>query len=436
MKTNESSVAPEGEQPTQSKRCLCGPNECVILGTHAKLREEYHCAQMGPVPTHTSRQKTIDSEQCACGHGVSQHEWEDEVTSHCMAHLRLFGGVGEGKPCMCAGFTPTPNPKVVDSKEGQEHPRADCEGCNKPDCPCNAREYEGKEAVAYSDGFISGREAGYQHCGSCEHPWACHDGECGAYMKDGSICGCRKVVRDYVEEEICANTAEKSGTCAMSAEDAPIAETASVTNMTETIPVKTNMTESKVEEQDGERELPPLKYLQPAQYKSWLKKVSDPDWFDHRYHQGKEDRAMASAIRELRDTRELFRAALREPSKGDSLSPEEPTFEEWWMAEGPCESNVSIRGHSWMWTMLKNMCEKSWKAALLAQGYPSEEGTGIRKLLESIRDDDSGRNHFRHCRMGVYYPGLKALQDDRCSICEAIDKYLDVPPVAPPIEEK
>jgi hypothetical protein len=26
----------------------------------------------------------------------------------------------------------------------QEHPRADCEGCNKPDCPCNADQKRGE----------------------------------------------------------------------------------------------------------------------------------------------------------------------------------------------------------------------------------------------------------------------------------------------------
>ena len=43
-----------------------------------------------------------------------------------------------------------------------------------------------------------------------------------------------------------------------------------------------------------------LKYLQPAQYDSWLRKVDDPDWYEHRYRDQK-DSAMASAIRELRD---------------------------------------------------------------------------------------------------------------------------------------
>lgn len=43
-----------------------------------------------------------------------------------------------------------------------------------------------------------------------------------------------------------------------------------------------------------------LKYLQPAQYDSWLKKVDDPDWYEDRYRDAS-DRAMTSAIRELRD---------------------------------------------------------------------------------------------------------------------------------------
>lgn len=43
-----------------------------------------------------------------------------------------------------------------------------------------------------------------------------------------------------------------------------------------------------------------LKHLQPAQYESWLRKVDDPDWYEHRYRDQK-DHAMASAMRELRD---------------------------------------------------------------------------------------------------------------------------------------
>lgn len=42
----------------------------------------------------------------------------------------------------------------------------------------------------YANGYIDGREAGYHSCGSCSHAWEAHDGECGAYMPDGSICGC------------------------------------------------------------------------------------------------------------------------------------------------------------------------------------------------------------------------------------------------------
>jgi len=43
-----------------------------------------------------------------------------------------------------------------------------------------------------------------------------------------------------------------------------------------------------------------LRYLQPAQYESWLRKATDPDWVDHRYRTA-QDRAMVSAILELRD---------------------------------------------------------------------------------------------------------------------------------------
>ena len=43
-----------------------------------------------------------------------------------------------------------------------------------------------------------------------------------------------------------------------------------------------------------------LKHLQHQQYESWLRKVDDPDWCEHRYRDSK-DSAMASAIRDLRD---------------------------------------------------------------------------------------------------------------------------------------
>ena len=46
--------------------------------------------------------------------------------------------------------------------------------------------------------------------------------------------------------------------------------------------------------------MPNLKYLQPAQYESWLRKVDDPEWVEHRYRTPV-DNAMANAIRELRD---------------------------------------------------------------------------------------------------------------------------------------
>ena len=43
-----------------------------------------------------------------------------------------------------------------------------------------------------------------------------------------------------------------------------------------------------------------LKYLQPSQYESWLRKADDPDWTEHRYRDSK-DRALVSFARELRD---------------------------------------------------------------------------------------------------------------------------------------
>ncbi len=45
-------------------------------------------------------------------------------------------------------------------------------------------------------------------------------------------------------------------------------------------------------------------HLQPAQYESWLRKINDPDWYEHRYRDSM-DRAMVSAIRELVEVREI-----------------------------------------------------------------------------------------------------------------------------------
>lgn len=57
--------------------------------------------------------------------------------------------------------------------------------------------------------------------------------------------------------------------------------------------------------------------------------------------------------------------------------------------------------------------------------------SAARKVLEAVRYDTSGREHFRYCRTGVKYPGLSAPQDDRCSICEKIDSL-----IAPTAEEE
>ena len=43
-----------------------------------------------------------------------------------------------------------------------------------------------------------------------------------------------------------------------------------------------------------------LKYLQPSQYESWLRKADDPEFTEHRYRDAK-DRALISFARELRD---------------------------------------------------------------------------------------------------------------------------------------
>ncbi len=59
-----------------------------------------------------------------------------------------------------------------------------------------------------------------------------------------------------VKEDVCANTAEKSGTYAQAAADVPHVGTASVTSTTATTPAKTSMTESR--ELEAEPAAPPV----------------------------------------------------------------------------------------------------------------------------------------------------------------------------------
>lgn len=79
-------------------------------------------------------------------------------------------------------------------------------------------------------------------------------------------------------------------------------------------------------------ELPELKYLQPAQYESWLRKVDDPDWYEHRYRDSK-DRAMVSAIRELRaalsELSELRNASDGWVSVRDSMPEKDARVDVW-----------------------------------------------------------------------------------------------------------
>lgn len=40
------------------------------------------------------------------------------------------------------------------------------------------------------------------------------------------------------------------------------------------------------------------------------------------------------------------------------------SFEEWWALNGPTEASASYRGNEWALTVLRNMCQASWLAAL------------------------------------------------------------------------
>jgi len=51
-------------------------------------------------------------------------------------------------------------------------------------------------------------------------------------------------------------------------------------------------------EQIKRKALHPLKFLQPSQWESWLRKASDPDWYEHRYRDAK-DSALVAFTREL-----------------------------------------------------------------------------------------------------------------------------------------
>lgn len=59
-------------------------------------------------------------------------------------------------------------------------------------------------------------------------------------------------------------------------------------------------------------------------------------------------------------------------------------FEEWWLANGPCEGNSSYRKIGWAITVMKNMCEKSWNAAQLA-AQPSVQRNEDDVFNEGVR---------------------------------------------------
>lgn len=66
-----------------------------------------------------------------------EHDWHE----HCHTDINAAGVHREyWRECVKCG--------EAQGNEGEpiEHPRADCEGCKRPDCPCNAVGYEG-EAV-------------------------------------------------------------------------------------------------------------------------------------------------------------------------------------------------------------------------------------------------------------------------------------------------
>jgi hypothetical protein len=62
---------------------------------------------------------------CKCKHGRNSHK--DNWDGICVG-------------CPCPGFEPEDAAESLPPEPAQEHPRADCEGCNKPDCPCNSGE--------------------------------------------------------------------------------------------------------------------------------------------------------------------------------------------------------------------------------------------------------------------------------------------------------
>lgn len=58
------------------------------------------------IPAAPTAQPAIrDTDVCGnCGHGVALHEWEDEVTSSCLARANGSFGTKDAPPCMCPGF--------------------------------------------------------------------------------------------------------------------------------------------------------------------------------------------------------------------------------------------------------------------------------------------------------------------------------------------
>lgn len=101
-------------------------------------------------------------------------------------------------------------------------------------------------------------------------------------------------------------------------------------------------------------EIPRLKYLQPAQYASWLRKVDDPDWYEHRYRDAK-DRAMVSAIRELREALAMLAQKDVEIARALALI---PLLDSRTIELATVEREKAIKGCA---AIVDDMWDQSWK---------------------------------------------------------------------------
>lgn len=85
-----------------------------------------------------------------------------------------------------------------------------------------------------------------------------------------------------------------------------------------------------------------LTYLQPAQYASWLRKADDPEWDDEDYPRSKTERAMVSAVREIRDLHAALQNIVKRFEDADDGTLQVRDGVAWAMAS---DARAALRGN-------------------------------------------------------------------------------------------